>query len=191
MTKAATTQEDTAAVAETVTGTVYQPGTDLALPTPGELAEILGSRQLPMRQWVAALVEAEQFEEGDEEDASLGMVRSILLAASSDEVFAAMNVVSVKDLIGDQPGAQSNVFEIRGAQPLKSTFEEGASAFAIITAFDMAEQLPVTLSTGARSVQAAIIAHQVRGWMPFKARFTRKRKPTRSGYYPLNLERGI
>lgn len=191
MTKAATTQEDTAAAAEPLTGQVYQPGTDLALPTPGELAEILGSQQLPMRQWVSALVDAERFEETDEEDASLGMVRSILLATSSEEVFAAMNVVSVKDLLGTEPGAQSNVFEIRAAQPLKSTFEEGASAFAIITAFDLAEGQPVTLSTGARAVQSAIVAHMVHGWMPFKAKFTRKRKPTRSGYYPTNLERGI
>lgn len=174
-----------------VTGRVVQAGTALAIPTEAELDQILGSRQIPMKQWIAALVAEEQFEETDEEDRALGMLRAIMLAESSEAVFAAMNVVSVKDLLGPDPGASSNVFEISGAQPLRSSYDEGPSAFALIHAYDLAEGYPVTLSTGARSVQAAVIAHMIRGWMPFKAKFSRKRRPTEAGYYPLNLERGI
>lgn len=191
MTKAATAAPDQAAGTEPISGQIVRAGTDLAIPTPSELAQLLGQRRIPMDRWITTLVTEERFEETDKEDPALGMLRSILLAESSEAVFAAMNVVSVKDLIGPEPGASSNVFEIRGAQPLESTFDEGPGAFAIIHAFDLAEQLPVTLSTGARSVQAAIIAHMINGWMPFKGKFTRKRRPTQAGYYPLNLERGI
>lgn len=167
------------------------PGTQLATIDSAELTALLGTHVIPVREWVAALMEAEQFEETDEEDAQLDMVRAILLAESPEQVFASMTVLSVKDLLGDDPGARSNVFEIHGATPLKSTYTEGPSAFAIIRARDLAQGLDVTLSCGARSVQAAIIAHMVHGWLPFKAVFTRKRKPTRRGFYPVNLESGI
>lgn len=191
MSKTSTADPMEGQAAEPVSGLVVPSTKALAIPTEAELDQILGSRQIPVKQWIAALVAEEQFEETDQEDRALGMIRSILLAESSEAVFAAMNVVSVKDLIGPDPGAQSNVFEIHGAQPLKSSYDEGPSAFALIHAYDLAEQVPVTLSTGARSVQAAVIAHMIRGWMPFKARFTRKKRPTEAGYYPLNLERGI
>lgn len=166
-------------------------GGELAVPTSAELATLLGAHIIPVRQWIAALVDAEQFEESDEEDASLSIVRAILLAETSEQVFGAMNVQSVKELLGDQPGAASNVFEIRGAIPLKSTFAEGPSAFSVIYARDLAETTDVTLSCGGRAVQAAIVAHLIHGWLPMKARFVRRRKPTRSGFYPINLEAGI
>jgi hypothetical protein len=162
-----------------------------ALPTASQILDILGDSVLPIIPWAQALAERAEFEETDEEDPSLAVVKSILLAATSDEVFAAMNVLSVKDLVGEEPGGRTNVFEIHGATPLKSTYEEGASCFAVIRAFDLAEQTPVTLSCGGRAVQAAILAHIVHGWLPVRVVFTRRRKATRRGFYPLNMERGI
>ena len=102
-----------------------------------------------------------------------------------------MQALSVKDLLGDDPGARTSVFEIRGATPLASSFEEGVSCFAIIDAWNLAEKTPVTLSCGARAVQAAILAHIIHGWLPMRAVFTRRRKPTRKGFYPVNLESGV
>ena len=185
-------QATIAATREAATGAMAAaPGTELEVINPAELPALLGVTTIPIRAWIGALVEAEQFEEADEEDAQLSMVRAILLAETPAQMFASMTVLSVKDLLGDDPGARSNVFEIYGATPLKSTFAEGASCFAIIRARDLAEGVDVTLSCGARSVQAAIVGHMIHGWLPAKAVFTRKRKPTRSGFYPVNLESGI
>jgi hypothetical protein len=167
------------------------PRTELAIPEPAELAQLLGARVLPVKKWIGALVEQERFEETDEEAAALSIVRAILLADTPESMFAAMNTQSVDDLLGKEPGARSNVFEIRSATPLASTFDEGPSVFAVISARDMAEGVDVTLSCGARAVQTAILAAQLRGWLPLKAAFERKRKPTRAGYYPINLVAGI
>lgn len=166
-------------------------GSQLATVTPQMLPALLGDQVIPMDRWLKALMETEAFEETDEEDASLSIVRAILLATSSEAVFASMNVQSVKELLGNDPGARSNVFEIRSATPMASTYEEGVSCFAVISAVDLAEQQEVTLSCGARAVQAAIAAHMIHGWVPFRAVFTRRRKPTRHGFYPINLESGI
>lgn len=172
-------------------GTGHAPGTELEMLRPGELATLLGTHVIPVREWVRALAEQEAFEESDEEDAALGIVRQILMAKTSQEAFAAMNTLSVKDLLGDKPGAATNVFEFYGASPLKSTFEEGVSCFCVIRALDLSENTLVTMSCGSRAVQAFLIAHMVQGWMPVKARFVRRLKPTRNGYYPVNLEAGI
>lgn len=183
--------EGQAAAAVAAEGHQAPPGASLAVPTQDELVKLLGANVIPVREWVSALTEQEQFEESDAEDAALSIVRSILLASSPEEVFGAMNTLSVKDLLGPDPGARSQVYEIHGATPLRSTFEEGVSCFAVIRAYDLAERAPVTLSCGARAVQAAILAHMLHGWLPMRAVFTRRRKPTRNGYYPVNLESGI
>lgn len=167
------------------------PGTALALPDRAEIDKLLGAHVIPVREWVAALVEQEAFEETDAEDAALSIVRAILTADSPEAVFGAMQCISVKDLLGDDPGARSSVYQINGARPLASTFEEGPSCFCVIDAINLAEREHVTLSCGARAVQAAILAHMIHGWLPMRAVFTRRRKPTRRGFYPVNLESGV
>lgn len=167
------------------------PGTALATITPAEVTELLGAHRLPVKAWLSALAEQEAFEETDAEDASLSILRAIMTAETPEAAFGAMQALSVKELLGDDPGARSNVFELRGATPLASTFEEGPSCFAVIDAFDLAQQIPVTLTCGARAVQAFCLAAQVRGWLPIRVVFTRRRKPTRKGYYPVNVEAGI
>lgn len=167
------------------------PGTAVALPTEAELVQMLGVHTIPVRQWAAALMEQDAYEEDDQEDAGLSIVRAILLASTSEEIFAAMNTLSVKELLGEDPGSRSQVFEIHSASPLKSTYEEGPSCFAVIRAYDLAEKRWVTMSCGARAVQAAILAHMIRGLLPMRAVFVKRRKPTRKGYYPVNLESGI
>lgn len=166
-------------------------GTELAPLTPAELQSILGARVIPVREWALALVDAEQFEEDPSEDAAFGVVKAIMLANSSEAVFAAMDMRTGDDLIGKEPGARSNVLEIYGAFPMVSRFEEGASCFSIVRAKDLAEGVEFSFSTGARAVQAAVLAHMVQGWTPFKAVLTRRSRPTQKGFYPLNLDRGI
>lgn len=167
------------------------PGTGLAVMDRAEIDKLLGAHVIPVRDWVAALVEQEAFEESETEDASLSIVRAILTAASPEAAFAAMQCISVKDLLGDDPGARSNVFQINGARPLASTFEEGPSCFCVIDAIDLAERQAVTLSCGARAVQAFLVGAIINGWLPTRAVFTRRRKPTRRGFYPVNLEAGV
>lgn len=167
------------------------PGAQLAIPTPAEVAEILGVRRIDMRAWIMALAEQEQFEETDTEEAGLSILRSIFTAQSSEQVFAAMDMKSAEDLIGKEPGAGSQVLEFTTAFPLSSTFEEGPSCFAVFSCADITTHEPVSFSCGARAVQGAMIMHMINGWTPFKARVVRRRKPTRAGFYPLNLERGI
>lgn len=180
-----------AAAREAANAAAPAPGAELAIPDRAEIAKLLGARVIPVREWIGALTEQERFEETDSEDAALGIVRQILLAESPGQVFSAMQALSVKELLGEDPGARSSVFEIRGATPLASSFEEGVSCFAIIDAINLAEREHVTLSCGARAVQAAILAHMINGWMPMRAVFTRRRKPTRRGFYPVNLESGV
>lgn len=170
---------------------VVRPAAVATMPDQAELEQLLGARVLPVRQWIRALTDVEQFEEADEEDASLSIVRAILLAQTSEQVFSAMNITNVKAMIGEDPGARSNVLAITDAIPLRSTFEEGPSCFAVINARDLAESVDVTFSCGARAVQTAILAHIIHGWMPVKCRIVRRLKPTRSNFYPLNLEMGI
>lgn len=166
-------------------------GRELVKPTIAEIAEILGGRTLDMRAWLAALTEAERFEETDAEDASLSIVKAIVLAASSEQVYAAMDMKHAKDLCGEDPGGRSNVLRIHGAFPLESTFEDGPSCFSVISATDLAENTDLTFSCGARAVQAAIWAHMYQGWMPMTCSLVRRRKPTRNQFYPLNLESGV
>lgn len=180
-----------AAAAGATAAPAAPPGTALALPTEAELVQLLGAAVIPVPEWIAALTKQAEFEETDEEDAALSIVRAILLASTPQEVFGAMNTQSVDELLGKDPGARTQVFEIYGATPLKSTYEEGPSCFAVIRAYDLAEQVPVTLSCGGVAVQSAILAHMLHGWLPMRAFFTRRRKPTRRGFYPINLESGV
>jgi hypothetical protein len=191
------TQDTTTTTGEqqTVTGGhVIKPGTDIAaleIPTLAEVAQIVGAQPLDVRGWIAALAAGEQFEETDTEDAAASIVRAILTAGSVEEMFGAMSVTSVKEMLGDEPGAASNVFEIYQGKPLASTFDEGPSCFAVFKARDLAEGTPCTLSCGARAIQAAFLAALINGWLPLRGRFVRRRKPTRRGFYPINLEQGI
>lgn len=165
--------------------------TALEIPTLAEVQEILGIRKVDMRQWIMALAEQEQFEETDTEDGALSLLRGIFAAQSSEQVFDAMNMQGAKDLIGEEPGASTPVLEFHSAFPLTSTFEEGPSCFGVFSTTQLADGKPVSFSCGARAVQGAMIMHMINGWMPFKARLVRRRKPTRKGFYPLNLESGI
>jgi hypothetical protein len=172
-------------------GQAARPGTELAPLTPAELREILGTRVIPIREWVQALNDVAEFQESDQEDKSLSVVKAIMLATTSEEIFAAMDMRTAKELTGDQPGGRSNVLEIFGAWPMKSTFEDGASCFAVISAHDLATDERFTFSCGARAVQTAVMMHMVIGACPFKAVVTKRSRPTEAGFYPLNLERGI
>lgn len=176
---------------EPVTGQLVERSTALAIPTPHELDQLLGGYTVNMRDWLAAMIQAEQFEESDTEDQALAIIRAIVTSKTSAAVFAAMDLKTTADLVGPDPGDRSNVLEIRGARPLASTYDEGPGTFIVIDAYDLAEQYELTFSCGAAAVQAAIWAHIANGWMPMKAAIVRRRKPTRKGFYPLNLESGI
>lgn len=172
-------------------GSPAAPGTALAVPTSAEIAELIGVRTIDYKGWIRALVDLEQFEEENKEDRGLSIVKAIILAETSEQALAAMNLRSAEDLIGKEPGNASNVLEITGAIPLESKYDDGPSAFAIISARDLAEGSDFSFSCGARGVQAAIISHMIHGWMPLKCRLVRRSKPTAKGFYPLNLEAGV
>lgn len=184
---------DAAQAATMPAGTALAPRTATALeiPTLAEVQQILGIRRVDMRQWMMALAEQEQFEETDTEDNALSLLRGIFAAQSSEQVFDAMNMQGAKDLIGEEPGASTAVLEFHSAFPLASTYDEGPSCFGVFSTTQLADGKPVSFSCGARAVQGAMIMHMISGWVPFKAKLVRRRKPTRKGFYPLNLESGI
>jgi hypothetical protein len=166
------------------------PGTSLALMTTGELEELVGTRTVPVREWAASLVQDTEFPDDDPDEMALGILAGILLAGSSEEALAVTNLQRAKELCGNMPGGHSPLLEITAAMPFKSTYEQGAPCYAMVSATVVSTGEKFKFTTGARAVQAVIIAHLVHGWMPFRCLITMRSTPTGRGYYPLNLEAG-
>lgn len=155
------------------------------------LETVLAPYTLNLEEWLRGIASADDFPDSDPDAASMGILAQILLAETSAEVLASLNLERAKELCGDTPGGRSPVLEIRGARAMKSTYEEGAACYVIVTAFrlDIGEQIRFT--TGARAVQAAIWKHCYMDWMPFRAALEIRRERTQRGFYPLNLVAGI
>lgn len=178
-------------------GRVVVPGRQLAATTgtvavtsPTTIEQLLEGRAIPLIAWGQALMNTAAYEDSAESDPTLDIVAAILGAETSAEALAATSMRTVEDLIGTEPGAHSPLLRIHGAKPLASSYEQGPSCFAVIDA-----EIPETgerfkLTCGGRAVQAAILAHTYRGWLPFEAVLVRRLKKTRAGFYPLNLEAG-
>jgi hypothetical protein len=166
------------------------PGTSLALMTNAELEELVGTRTVPIREWAASLVQDTDFPDDDPDEMALGILAGILLAGSSEEALAVTNLQRAKELCGNIPGGHSPLMEITAAMPFKSTYEQGAPCYSMVSATVVSTGEKIKFTTGARAVQAVIIAHLVHGWMPFRCLITMRATPTQRGYYPLNLEAG-
>jgi hypothetical protein len=166
------------------------PGTSLAIMSDAELAELVGTRTVPIREWAASLVQDVEFADDDPDEMALGILAGILLAQSSEEALAVTNLQRAKELCGGIPGGHSPLLEITAAMPFKSTFEDGAPCYAMVSATVVSTGEKFKFTTGARAVQAVLIAHLVHGWMPFRCLITMRSTPTQRGYYPLNLEAG-
>ena len=166
------------------------PGTDLAPMFGARVAELLGRHTISIEQWVTALLTGDEFDTPDPEESTLGILAQILTARTSEEALASLELERAKDMCGGQPGGHSQLLEIRGARPMASTFDEGAPCFCIVDAVYVHNGEPVRFTTGAKAVQAAIIAHIGNGWLPFQAILEIRRQPTAKGFYPLNLVAG-
>lgn len=180
--------EDTA-----ISGTVTPagPGTEVATLTPAYLETLLAPFTITPVQWVKALTGSEDFPDQDAEAMTLSIMAAILGSENAEEALAVMNVQRARELCGGEPGGRSPVLEITSARPLKSTYDQGAPCYAIFkaTRCDSGEKLQVT--TGARAVQAFLLACEFRGWFPVKACLEIRREKTEAGYYPLNMVSGI
>lgn len=166
------------------------PGTAVALPYSETVLALLGQHTISVEQWVTALLTDQEFEDRDTEEATIGILAQILTARTSEEALASLELERAKVMCGGEPGGHSPLLEIRGARPMKSAFEEGAPCFCIVDAVYVHNGEPVRFTTGAKAVQAAIIAHIGNGWMPFQAILEIRSKPTARGFYPLNLVAG-
>ena len=162
----------------------------LAVPDDRQIMALLESRALPVVAWAQALLQNTEFDEAADSNPELDMVAAILAAESSQSALAVTSMRTALDLLGDKPGAHSGLLRIHGATPLRSTFDDGPPCFAVVSVEDVASGEQYKLTIGARSVQAVILAHTVRGWLPFDCILTRRLKATRAGFYPLNLEAG-
>jgi len=145
---------------------------------------------LNLDEWAEALFNVGDFPDQDPDDATLAMLASILMAGSSEEVLVSMDLDRARALCGNEPGGHSALLIIRGARPVKSDFEEGPNCYVIVDAAVKADGKPCRFTTGARAVQAAILAHAANNWLPFEARLEIRRERTRRGFYPLNLVAG-
>jgi hypothetical protein len=166
------------------------PGTALDVLTPQVIAGILRPHAIPYRDWAAALLNDDEFEEGDDGGGVVSIIAAILTAETSEQALAATDMQNAVSLIGEEPGARSGWLEIYDGIPLKTTYEKGAPCFAVISYVDLETGTRRQFSCGARAVQGVLLKHMWQGWLPFRCVLTRRRKPTRSGFYPLNLEAG-
>lgn len=175
---------------EYVAGEPAAPGTAVDRVAPGELAALLQGSAMPFLSWASALLTNTEFGEDTGADSSYGIIAAILAAESSGEAMKVADMTPVEELCPKTPGAHSPLLRITGATPLKSTFDEGPPCFCVVHAEIVATGEQITTSIGARAVQAVILKHIHAGWMPFEAVLTRRLKPTRAGFYPMNLEAG-
>lgn len=166
------------------------PGRAVDRVAPGELAALLQGSAMPFLSWASALLTNTEFGEDTGADNSYGIIAAILSAESSEEAMKVADMTPVEELCPKTPGAHSPLLRITGATPLKSTFDEGPPCFCVVHAEIVATGEQITTSIGARAVQAVILKHIHAGWMPFEAVLTRRLKPTRAGFYPMNLEAG-
>ena len=183
---------DSALLARPAGGTVTQSRVNVPAGfSQAAVDQLLAPYVISLDDWLRGILTTDEYPEEDPNDATRAMIAQILLAQSSEEALAGFDLDRAKEMCGGEPGGRSNVLEIRGARPIRSEYEQGAACYVIVDAFDLAEQQPVKFTTGARGVQAVILAHMANEWMPFKACLEIRRERTRAGFYPLNLVAGI
>lgn len=165
-------------------------GAQVATRFSDRIEQLLKPYTLDLDEWAEALFDVREFPESDPDEQSTTLLASILLAESSEEALAAMQLDRAKLLAGDEPGGHSPLLTIHGARPIRSEYEEGPSCYIIVDYTRKVDGKRGRFTTGARAVQAVILAHIGRGWMPFDAILEIRSQKTRRGYYPLNLVAG-
>lgn len=171
-------------------GTLAPVGRGALTPFAQSIEQLLQPYTISLSEWAEALFGAREFAEVDPDETSLAMLAQILTATSSEEALASMELDRAKAMCGDEPGGHSPVLTIFGARPMRSEYEEGPNCYVIVDAVRKADGKPARFTTGARAVQAAILAHVANGWVPFDAILSIRSQRTRRGFYPLNLEAG-
>lgn len=185
-------QGDALRDSEPVTGEIvpkYIPG-QLTQSIQNLAADLLQPYTIDLRQWVEALFAVTEFEEADPDTTSMAMLAQILGAQSSEEALSSLELSRAKEMCGDEPGGHSPLLIIHGARPMRSEYEEGANCYVIVDATIKHNGERARFTTGAKAVQAVILAHMANNWMPFEAILTIRREKTRRGFYPLGLEAG-
>jgi hypothetical protein len=155
-----------------------------------EIERLLNPYTMTAIEWAQTLFGQRDFPDQDPDETTNAMLASILLAETSEAALAAMELDRAKELCGDEPGGHSPLLRIYGARPMRSEFEDGAACYVIVDALIIAQNRRIKFTTGARAVQAVILAHIGNGWMPFEAMLEIRGQKTRRGFYPLNLVAG-
>ncbi len=164
------------------------PGTELATITPAQIEALIAPHAMRYVDVAAALLNNARYEEEPDAGGASSIVASILTATSSDAALKAAQMDNAESLIGTDPGTRSDRMIIRKGLALESAFDEGVPCFMVISAVWKATGEPFQFTSGARAVQATVLKHTFEGWLPFECVLTRRRKATRKGFFPLNLE---
>lgn len=167
-----------------------QANTEVAIRFREEIERLLQPYTMTATEWAFVLFEQREFPEQDPDEMTNAMLAQILMSGSSEEALSAMNLDRAKHLCGDEPGGHSPLLLIHGARPMKSEYEEGAPCYCIVDATILATGERIRFTTGARAVQACILAHIGNGWLPFRGMLEIRSQKTRRGFYPLNLVAG-
>ncbi len=162
----------------------------LAVVQPGTLAELLDQRKMPFIAWASALLKNTQFDAASEEDPSAPMLVAILAAETSEQAMAVSDMTPSETLCPKEPGSHSPLLRFTDATPLQSSFDDGPPVFCVVSYTVLATGEQGKTSIGARAVQAVLLKHMWENWMPFDGILARRLKPTRKGFYPMNLEAG-
>lgn len=179
-----------AALGATGTALAPRPGGQVATFDRAALEQLLAPYTIGPLEWVRMLLTDAEFPEEATDEIGIGLLAAILSADSSEDALTALDLKRAKKLAGDEPGGHSPLLVITGARAVKSTFDEGASCYAIVDAVIKHSGEKIRFTTGARAVQAAIVKHVAEGWMPFEALLSIRAQPTAKGFHPLNLEAG-
>jgi hypothetical protein len=170
--------------------TVSRPAAQLAVPLSSRIEALLQPYTISLDEWAEALFDVREFPDQDPDESTMGMLAQILTAGSSEEILASMELNRAREMCGDEPGGHSPLLTIHGARPMRSEYEDGPSCYVIVDAIRKADGKGARFTTGSRAIQAAILAHAARGWLPFDAILTIRAQKTRRGFYPMNLEAG-
>lgn len=138
-------------------------------------------------KWVRAILLGEKYKEPDPDFISRKLALETMMGASIDDVFAQNNIQKVQDLIPNDPGAESEPFEITDLYVAASDYETGNPCFVIVEATYLESGEETKFTTGATNVQAILIGLLMNNAWPIRCKFKRGDSKDKGGRYLLFL----
>lgn len=122
-------------------------------------------------------------QESDPEALALEMARRIFEADSVDDILGETDLTHARDIL------DTNIF-VDGIDFQSSDFQGGAGIYSVLRARRMdSPEEGFIVTCGSTTVMAQVIRAGELDQLPLACRITQAAKPTKSGYYPLQLRK--